>query len=78
MSKLAFIAAALWSVAGAAAAQGAGFNWSAGEPRYPANPQYQYPYPYDDARAQGVTPCRQGEVRYRGKCRPARPLALPF
>ena len=68
---------------GAASAQGITFGGNRGsgtaEPRYPANPQYQYPYPYrDDARAKDGRKCRDGEVLYRGRCRPAQPRALPF
>lgn len=68
--------AMLCALCGGAFAQGASFGSS--EPRYPANPQYQYPYPYNDARAAQRTKCPHGQVLYRGRCKPAQPLALPF
>jgi hypothetical protein len=82
MTKAALAAATICCLAGASLAdvtwaQGFGFN-AGPEPRYPANPQYQYPSPYDAAAQRQKHKCRPGEVLHRGKCRPARPLALPF
>ena len=78
--KIVLALATIACLSGGAAAQGVGFGSRAGvEPRYPANPQYQYPYPYkEDTRVQTRTKCRNGEVRHQGRCKPARPLALPF
>lgn len=67
----------LCALCGGAFAQGVGFG-SGGEPRYPANPQYQYSYPYDGARATPRRKCPHGQVLHRGRCKPAQPLALPF
>ena len=80
MIRLLALVVTIGGLAGPAAAQGITFGGAAprAEHPYPANPQYQYPYPYDDARAQARKKCRFGEVRHQGKCRPARPLALPF
>jgi hypothetical protein len=80
MIRLAALVLLLGGLAGSAAAQGVTFGGFAPRPEYPypANPQYQYPYPYDESRVPPQKKCRFGEVRYQGKCRPARPLALPF
>lgn len=84
MKTLAMALGILGLLCAAASAQGITFGGNKGsgaaaEPRYPASPQYEYPYPYhDDARAKDGRKCRDGEVLYRGRCRPAQPRALPF
>ena len=83
MKTLAMTLGILGLLCGAASAQGITLGGnrgnSAAEPRYPASPQYQYPYPYHgDARAKDGRKCPYGEVLYRGRCKPAQPRALPF
>ena len=83
MKSLAMALGMLGLFCGAASAQGITLGGnkggSAAEPRYPASPQYQYPYPYrDDARAKDGRKCPYGQVLYRGHCKPAQPRALPF
>jgi hypothetical protein len=80
MIRLFSLAVMIAGLAGPAAAQGITFGGFAprAEYPYPANPQYQYPYPDDEGRVKPDRRCPYGQVRHKGRCKVARPLALPF